>query len=125
MSATVLISGRLCRDPENKMSGAGKAYVTVTVRVSNGDDVTWWKILAFGETAAEELLTLRNGDAVSVSGDFKAEVYDGRSGPKVGFTIFADRAISAKRQKRERRAEPKPAPAEAQASQPFDDEIPL
>jgi len=48
------------------------------------------------------LLSLHDGDAVSASGEFKVEIYDNGTGPRPGFTMFADRVLSAKRAKKER-----------------------
>jgi hypothetical protein len=93
------------RDPEHKVSSTGKAYATATVRVGSGHDATWWKLLAFCETTKQELHSLRDGDAVSATGEFKAEIYNKGTGPKIALTLFADRVISARRAKRERASE--------------------
>lgn len=105
MTSTVLVSGKLFRDPERKVSSAGKPYASVTIKDVNGDDVTWWKLLTFSEPAIEELLSLRDGDGIAASGSFRADVYDRGAGPKVGFTLFAERLISTRREKRERAQE--------------------
>ena len=104
MTVTVLISGKLFRDPETKTSSRGKPYTTATIRVGQGDDVAWWRVLAFLKEAGDELLSLRGGDGVAVSGTFKAEVYVGSGDPRVNLTVIADRVISAKAQKREKAA---------------------
>ena len=49
MSATALISGKLFREPEAKVSRAGKYYASATVRVGDGEGATWWKVLSFSE----------------------------------------------------------------------------
>jgi hypothetical protein len=128
MTATVLVSGKLFRDPERKVSGAGKRYASATIKDVSGDDVIWWKLLAFDESPIDELLSLRDGDGIAASGSFRTEVYDRGAGPKVGFTLFADRLISAKRQKREgdkeRRETGKPGPIDGvQAQRPIDDDL--
>jgi single-stranded DNA-binding protein len=102
MSATALISGRLWRSPERKTSKAGKPFVTATIREGNGDAVTWWKILCFSESGCEELLRLGDGDSVAVSGDFKVETFEKGGELRLSHTIFAERVISARRQKRQR-----------------------
>ncbi len=133
MSATALISGKLWREPEAKVSRAGKRYGSATVRVGDGDDATWWKILAFSESAAEELLQLHDGDGVAASGSFQVEPFERGGELRVSFTLFADRLISAKRQKRERdkeqRAEHRQGAIDsAEAQRPIDgglnDELP-
>ena len=102
MSATVLISGKLWRDPERKLTKAGKPYVTATIRDGQGDDATWWRLFAFWEAGCAELLGLHDGDGVAASGTFKAELYDGRDGVRISLTVLADRVISARRQKHEK-----------------------
>jgi hypothetical protein len=121
MSATVLVSGELFRDPERKLSGAGKVYASATIKDVSGDDVIWWKLLTFSELAVDELLSLRDGDGIAASGSFRTEVYDRGAGPKVGFTLFADRLISAKRQKRERDKERREATKPGSTQRPLDD----
>lgn len=101
MSATALISGKLQRDPERKMSKAGKPFSTATLREGDGDAVTWWTVLAFAEDAIEELSRLKAGDGMAATGPFKAETYEKNGEKRVSFTLFADRVISAKKQKRE------------------------
>jgi hypothetical protein len=133
MSARALVSGRLWRDPERRASGAGKSFGSAFIRVGSGDDKKWWKLLVFIETVIEEMLSLKDGDALAATGEFKAEVFDGRNGPRISFTLFADRVISPKRKKRERdkdrRSEPRPAPINStDAQRPIDrdlnDEVP-
>ena len=104
MSATVLISGKLLRDPVRKMSKAEKPFVTATLREGDGEAVTWWTVLAFAEEAIEELARLKAGDALAVSGSFKAEIYEKVETRRVSFTLFADRIISARKRKRSRAA---------------------
>jgi hypothetical protein len=105
MSATALISGRLWRSPERKTSKAGKQFVTATIREGNGDAVTWWKILCFSESGCEELLQLGDGDGAAVSGDFKVETFEKGGELRLSHTIFAERVISARRQKRQRESD--------------------
>lgn len=121
MSATILVSGKLVRDPTQKTSKAGKPFVSALLKEGDGEATTWWSILTFSETAIDEMLTLKAGDGMAASGSFKAELYERNGTQRISFTIFADRVISAKRQKRERPARQNPGPQAA----PFDDEIPL
>ncbi len=129
MSASVLIHGKIHRDPESKMSGKGNAYALATVRDSQGDDTTWWRVFAFGTEARDELLSLRAGDGVAVSGAFKAELYAGSGTARVSLSVTADRVISAKRQKRDRASEVRGArKASGSADRPgpwFSDEVPF
>jgi single-stranded DNA-binding protein len=75
MSAHVLISGQLFREPEQRTSKSGKPFVTATIRAKDGEASQWWRITAFSETAQAELMRLVDGDACSVQGAFKAELY--------------------------------------------------
>ena len=128
MSASVLVSGKLWREPERKLTKAGKPYASATIRDGQGDDATWWRLLAFSEAGCAELLGLHDGDGLAVGGAFKAELYDGRDGARISLTVVADRVISAKRQQRERakehRAEQRSRTIDnSEATPPFDDEV--
>jgi hypothetical protein len=63
MTATALLSGKIVREPERKISKLGP-YASATVRDGYGDDATWWLVFAFSESAVEELLALHDCDAV-------------------------------------------------------------
>jgi single-stranded DNA-binding protein len=76
MSAHVLVTGALFRQPEQRTSKAGKPFVTAKIRAKDGDSTQWWKVLAFSESAGAELLRLGDGDAVSAQGQLKAELYE-------------------------------------------------
>lgn len=73
MSAYVLLSGQLFRAPEQRVSKAGKPFVTATIRVKEGEAAQWWKVLAFSESASAELMRLADNDALSVQGQLKVE----------------------------------------------------
>jgi hypothetical protein len=69
MSAYVLVSGTLFRDPESRVAkSSGKPFTVATLKVKDGDATSWWKALAFNEAAQAELLRLRDGESVSVQG---------------------------------------------------------
>ena len=109
MSASALISGRLQRDPERKVAKSGKPFVTAVLREGDGEAVNWWNVLTFSESAADELMALKAGDALAVSGSFRTEIYNSKGGEqRISFTLFADRIITAKRQKREQAGAEKP-----------------
>jgi single-stranded DNA-binding protein len=102
MSATLLIHGKLYRDPERKVTKVGKAYASATIRDHQGEGATCWRVPAFGGQAAEDILALRAGDGVAATGAFKAEAYDRDGSARVSLTLFADWVSSARWQKRER-----------------------
>ncbi|MDD5036676.1 MAG: single-stranded DNA-binding protein [Methylococcaceae bacterium] len=76
MSIFVLITGTLHKDPTPRTSQAGKEFVTANVRIEADGATTWASIIAFSESAREELLRLRAGDAVSVQGKAKLGTYE-------------------------------------------------
>lgn len=129
MTASVLVSGRLLRNPESKTSKAGKPFATAVIKDGDGDAVTWWNLLCFSESGCEELLSLRAGDGIAASGSFKVELYEKAGAQRLSYTVFADRVISAKRQKRERaaerRVEQQPQGGYQSGSASDDDEIPF
>ena len=123
MSASALVSGKLQRDPERKTSKAGKPFVTATLREGDGDNVNWWTVLTFAEVAIDELLTLKAGDGMAASGSFKAEVYEKNGERRVSFSLFADRVISARKQKRERQGRQTEDPQDRSQAGRFYDEF--
>ena len=97
-----LIAGTIWRAPETKVSNAGKTFGVASVRVMANDTTIWFRLFTFSETAIAELMSLKDGEGIAASGSLKVEIYDRGSGPRLSYTLFADRLISAKRQKRER-----------------------
>jgi single-stranded DNA-binding protein len=95
MTAFAIITGALFKAPEQKQSKAGKPFVSATVKCGAGEQTQWWRVIAFSETAQAELLRLGDGDAVSVQGSMKAEIYqrDG-SAPRVSLSITADNVLA-------------------------------
>jgi len=51
----------LFREPVQRTSKAGKAFVTATIHAKDGDASQWWKVVAFSETAQAELMRLTDG----------------------------------------------------------------
>jgi single-stranded DNA-binding protein len=76
MTAHVLVTGTLFRQPEQRTSKAGKPFVTATLKAKDGDEKQWWKLVAFSESAQAELMRLQGGDAVSMQGSLKVGLYE-------------------------------------------------
>ena len=117
MTTQALITGTLYRTPERKTSRNDRPFVQATVRCKDGDASTFWRIFAFSETAQEELLKLRDGDALAVSGSMRAELWapEGKE-PRVSLTLTADQVLALrqparKREKQDADAPRKPIPA--------------
>src|SRR5262245_16560415 len=120
MSASVLISGELFRDPERKTSSSGKAFVKATIKTTAADNsAEFWSCLIFAETAAAEIMELRAGERLAAQGQMKLEIFNGR----IQRTIFAG-AILPLRQKKKRKD--KPDTTKPTSTPPtFDDPIPF
>jgi hypothetical protein len=83
---------------------AGKPFSVANIRVGVGEEATWWSVTDFAE-AADDLLELEAGDAISISGPFTSQVYakDGVP-PRVSFRIIFDCIASPRLGKRKEAA---------------------
>lgn len=123
MTASVLIAGRLWKAPEQKTAKPGAPFIAAPLREGSGENVTWWRILCFAEGAMAGLVRLRERVALAASGAFKAETYERRGETRVGLTVIADRAISARPiPKTDGAGSPG---AFASSGKPIDDDIPI
>jgi hypothetical protein len=108
MTASALVSGRLWGEPEQKLSKAGKPFAVAKLREGSGDGAVWWSVVAFSEDVCEELLALRDGEALAISGPFRCEIFEKEGRARIAHRIVAERLISArkpkKRQPEDRRA---------------------
>ncbi len=135
MTTYTLVSGTLFREPERRMSKAGKSFVTATLRVKDGEAIQWWKVVAFSETVQAELMRLADGDAMSVQGAFKVETYEKDGVTKLSLSIVADHVlaltpIASARQAARRKADDgkgdgQHARHDDGRGQPFDDHVPF
>jgi hypothetical protein len=51
MTGYALVTGALFREPERRMSKAGKPFVTATIKAMDGEAIQWWNVVAFSESA--------------------------------------------------------------------------
>jgi hypothetical protein len=128
VSAYALISGTIFRAPVQKTSKAGKPYTSCTVKAGSDDSGggDFWSVLCFSESAQLELLRLEAGDAVSVRGKMKLEIFEAR----ISRSIFADAALGlrpAPREKKPKAAKAAPASQEQSTTTDpdLDDSIPF
>jgi hypothetical protein len=112
MNALAIVTGSLFRAPEQRTSKAGKPFVTATIRAEDGEVSQWWRVMRLGE-----------GDACSVQGSFKAELYPPEQ-PKVSLSIIADHVLALRQSPRERKAKASGDAAHRGAAA-FDDSIPF
>ena len=114
MTARALVSGVIFKAPVEKISKAGNAYVTATIRDGKGDAARWWKALVFGDVAMAEVLRLGDGDPLAVAGEFDCQPYKTDAGEdRLSWSIMVDAVLSA-------RAKPKKAKPSQDNPQPFD-----
>jgi single-stranded DNA-binding protein len=111
MTAHVLIAGALFRAPEQKTAKSGKAYVSATIRCKDGDGSQFWRLMCFSESAGAELLRLSDGDALSVQGSFRAELWAPDGGEaRINLTVFVDAVLPLRPAPKQRKAKEKPEP---------------
>jgi single-stranded DNA-binding protein len=136
MTAHVPVTGTLFRPPEQRTSKAGKPFVTATVRAKDGDPSAgsgqasqWWKVLAFSESVQAELVRLADGDAVSLQGALKAELYDKDGEKRLSLAIVADNVLALRQPSKPHKLGEKSHPAtRANDGRPrveYDDAIPF
>jgi len=95
MTVYALVTGAIFRAPEQRTSKASKPYVTATIKAKDGDAFQFCRLTAFSDTVQAELMRLTDGDAVSVQGSLKAEIYDASSGEKrISLSVIADHVLA-------------------------------
>lgn len=95
-----LVSGKIHGAPVARTAANGKPFATAGVWVEVGaESSVWCSAIAFGQ-AAERLLTLRAGDAVSASGRLTPKVFEGRDAPRVSLDLVVDEIASVRRKAR-------------------------
>jgi single-stranded DNA-binding protein len=105
MTLHCLCAGPIFRAPVRRVSKAGKDFVTAILRVK-GDETNsqFVRIVAFSEGVQTELMRLRDGDAISVQGPLKAEIYTGNDNiSKLSLSIVADNILPLRQPPKERK----------------------
>ncbi len=110
MSVAVLISGTIFKEPQQRTAQSGKRYVVTTLKAAAADNTTsdFWSVLAFGDTAGNELMRLAIGERVTLQGAMKLEVFEKDGHARISKTIFVDHAMALRQPPKERK--PKAAP---------------
>lgn len=94
----VLASGTIFRAPKASVSRGGKPFVAATVKVADGNETLFIRVMAWSDTARAELEPLSEGALVSVSGRLVSEIYTPTGGePRVSLTVMADQALALKK----------------------------
>jgi len=116
--AQITLVGRLGRDPEMKMTAAGKSITTTSMAVTNRDKSSTWYTINAWDNMGKWLGDANKGDMIFVQGDLEVRHYDkkdGTKGTEMTVTARAIRTMGGKRQ-------------ESQASAPvvdFESDIPF
>lgn len=99
-----LISGTLIADPASRTSSGGKTFATAQVRVPTHDDAVLMGVTAWGDLA-EKLLALHKGDAVSLTGELRPNVWVDKQGTeRRSWNITAAGILSAYESRKRRAA---------------------
>ncbi len=97
---SVLVSGRLVKDPQTRTGKNGKSFTTALVAVpvetvSEGDnDRVLVSAICFGK-AAEALAALGKGDTVALAGDGRLTQWEKDGTTNHGLAVTATRVMSA------------------------------
>jgi single-stranded DNA-binding protein len=124
-----MAAGVLARDPERR-TGAKGIFGTAIIRAGAGENAQWINVIAFGE-AADRLLSLHAGDAVSAAGRAEIKSWTGRGGQQQhALSIVADQIATVRPRPRDGASStPRPRrtyrPLQTKSTgQPFDDPLP-
>jgi single-stranded DNA-binding protein len=107
----VLIAGKLYGAPSSRTGQNGKTLVAARGRVAMGDGESLFvNVIAFDETAKSALLTLADGQSISLAGTLTPKVWTDWSGDaKPGLDMVVHAALTAYHVQRKRRAMQQPA----------------
>lgn len=122
--------GALGRDAESKVSGSGKRYVRLNVRVGDGDTAQWVNVTAFDAKAIEVAEKLIKGARVYIEGRLSLDEWTAQDGAKRhGLSAVSWHCrlaeIGRNKPKRETGASEAQAPKSNTARPAFDDDIPF
>jgi hypothetical protein len=126
MTARAIVSGTLSKQPMRKASSKGTAYLLATVREGKGDDARFWSAFVFSSALMEEIAQTQIGEAVSVAGEFTAEIYrpEGKE-PRVSYKIMVDAVLTARRPKKQREEKLQTRSTALRPKGDFSDDIPF
>lgn len=82
MSIECAFFGILGRDGERKVSGSGKSYVRLNMRVGDGDAAQWVNVTAFDPKAIEAAGKLVKGARVYIEGRLSLDEWTAQDGTK-------------------------------------------
>ncbi len=94
MSMTMMLSGTLAKQPEQRTSSRGNADTTATLRTGEGNDAVFASVTAFGDLACI-LAVLDKGDPMTVVGSGRLSIYTPAHGgdPRASLSVTASRIV--------------------------------
>ena len=99
-----LIQGELIADPVQRVTAAGKPFVTATMRVPAGAEALLIGIGAFETAAAGRLAKLHKGSSLAAAGTLEATEWAGRDGEtRKGWRLTAVEVLTVREARRRRR----------------------
>jgi single-stranded DNA-binding protein len=99
MTAFVIVTGILHRDPVLRTAKSGKTFATALIRTGSGEDTIWANIAVFDERAQAELMRLKAGEAASIQGAVKVSVFEQNGEHRASLDVAASH-VTALRQPR-------------------------
>ena len=126
---SVLISGKLVREPQTRTGKNGKPFATALIAVpveavSEGDeDRVLVSVIAFGP-AAEALAALAKGDDVSCAGSGRLSHWTKDGVERHGLAVTAHRVLSAYARRKTQKAQDNGREPAATAGPGFDESYP-
>jgi single-stranded DNA-binding protein len=92
--ASVLVLGRILKDPKEGAKN-GKEYVTFAVIESFGDASVYWSAVSYNQEIMGQLMRMRSGDSISVTGTLKTSLYEKDNEPvRVSHSVLVDRFVA-------------------------------
>lgn len=130
----VVLIGRLGKDPELTVTQSGKSVVRFTIAVQkrvkgkDGDDASWFKVTAWGQTAEYVNSYLTKGRLISVDGRLETRKWEDKDGnDRESVEVVADNVSGLDKPKDDEPAAAKASKSNAKGSanapyNPWEDE---
>ena len=107
MAIDALISGRIHKPPQSRLSANGKRFCTTVLRATARDgNGIFVSVIAFSQTACDVLLALDEGDSVALAGELTPKIYTPRDGsePRPSLDLVAHKVLTEYHIARKRKA---------------------
>ena len=126
MAIDALISGRIHKTPQSRVSGNGKRFCTTVLRATARDgNGIFVSVIAFSQIPCDALLALDEGDSVALAGELTPKIYTPRDGgePRPSLDLVAHKVLTEYHVARKRKAvsESKPSECGRTAEHPEND----